>query len=75
MLFCGLEGGQEEQEGDSPSYFNRYESSTVAVLIQDLIDSMKGGAYQAPAISKHVQACRLDNAEAKVARFGMVEVL
>ena len=34
FLFCGLEGGQEEQEGDSPSVFNRQEASTMLVLIQ-----------------------------------------
>lgn len=46
MLFCGLEGGQEEQEGDSPSYFNRQEASTVLVLLSDLLDSMKGSLQQ-----------------------------
>ena len=37
MLFCGLEGGVEEQEGDSPSVFNRPECSTTLVLIADLL--------------------------------------
>lgn len=46
MLFCGLEGGQEEQEEDSPSYFNRQEASTILVLIADLLESMKGNLLQ-----------------------------
>ena len=40
MLFCGLEGGTEEQEGESPSVFNRQEASTLLVLIQDLLTQM-----------------------------------
>ncbi|KAL1500036.1 hypothetical protein AB1Y20_012713 [Prymnesium parvum] len=46
MLFCGLEGGREEQEGDSPSYFNRHEASTILVLISDLLNSMKSELRQ-----------------------------
>ena len=48
LLFCGLEGGTEEQEGDSPSVFNRQEASTLLVLIQDLLQQMVGSMPQTP---------------------------
>ena len=48
LLFCGLEGGTEEQEGDSPSVFNRQEASTLLVLIQDLLQQMVGSTPQTP---------------------------
>ena len=46
MLFCGLQGGTEEQEGDSPSVFNRQEAATLLVLIQDLLGECKAELRQ-----------------------------
>ena len=46
LLFCGLEAGTEEQEGDSPSVFNRQEATTLLVLIQDLLTQMGPGALK-----------------------------
>ena len=37
MLFCSLEGGQEEREGDSPSWFNRQEAFVLLEIISDLL--------------------------------------
>lgn len=36
FLFYGVEGGREEREGDSPSYFNITEASAIAALIMDM---------------------------------------
>ena len=64
MLFCGLQGGQEEQEGDSPSVFNRQEASVMLVFIQELIDAMGGSLEQheigvITPFSKQTQKVRL----------------
>ena len=37
MLLCSLEGGQEEREGDSPSWFNRQEAFVLLEIISDLL--------------------------------------
>ena len=39
MLFCSLEGSCEEREGDSPSYFNRTEATTILALVKSLLSS------------------------------------
>ena len=37
MLFVSLEGGSEEREGDSPSWFNRQEAHVLHELVVDLM--------------------------------------
>ena len=37
MLFVSLEGGSEEREGDSPSWFNRQEAHVLQELVVDLM--------------------------------------
>ena len=39
MLFCSLDGSSEEQEGDSPSFFNRHEATTILALVKSLLSS------------------------------------
>ena len=43
MLCVSLEGGHEEREGDSPSWFNRQEAHVLQELIADLLESQGGG--------------------------------
>ena len=61
MLFCGMEGGTEEQEGDSPSVFNRQEASTLLVLINMMLMCLSyEGMSEAYAQRLEDSATRLD---------------
>ena len=43
LLFCAVEGGVEEREGDSPSFFNRQEAVVISDLISELLAACGGG--------------------------------
>ena len=44
LLFCAVEGGVEEREGDSPSFFNRQEAVVISDLISELLAACGGGS-------------------------------
>ena len=45
LLFCAVEGGVEEREGDSPSFFNRQEAVVISDLISELLAACGGGSF------------------------------
>ena len=58
MLFVSLEGGSEEREGDSPSWFNRQEAHVLQELVVDLMRACeaKGLAQEEVGIISRTRA-------------------
>ena len=50
MLFVSLEGGSEEREGDSPSWFNRQEAHVLQELVVDLMRACEAKGLKQEAV-------------------------